>query len=185
MLQQKNVQPHVEIDGGDILNFTSCNYLPHPSSQVEKMGGVFFVKFFVAIPSLIVVLKPLHHLPSSCERACGAFFWGSIIQAIFQSFVGDIVFFQGQLHFLQIRTLGFSNTLILCFCSFIFMCNIFIVQCITLIQNVNSHIRIFILSLQKFLVFQIKNFGQKNHIWGWGPKGPLVILDKLILTCPM
>jgi len=79
MLERKNVQPNVEIDGGDILNFTSCNYLPHPSFQVEKMGGVFFVEIFVAIPSLIMVLKPLHHLPSPCERVGGAFFWGSII----------------------------------------------------------------------------------------------------------
>jgi hypothetical protein len=30
MLKQENVQPHVEIDGGDILNFT-YNYFPtHP-----------------------------------------------------------------------------------------------------------------------------------------------------------
>jgi len=33
MLEQNNVQPHVEIDGGDTLNFTSSNYLPNPSFQ--------------------------------------------------------------------------------------------------------------------------------------------------------
>jgi ribosomal protein L18E len=33
MLEQNNVQPHVEIDGGDTLNFISYNYLPHPSFQ--------------------------------------------------------------------------------------------------------------------------------------------------------
>jgi CRISPR/Cas system-associated endoribonuclease Cas2 len=33
MLEQNNVQPHVEIDRGDTLNFTSSNYLPHPSLQ--------------------------------------------------------------------------------------------------------------------------------------------------------
>jgi len=33
MLEQNNVQPHVEIDRGDTLNFTSSNYLPHPSFQ--------------------------------------------------------------------------------------------------------------------------------------------------------
>jgi len=37
MLKQKNVQPHVEIDGGDILNFNSYDYLPHPSSLVERI----------------------------------------------------------------------------------------------------------------------------------------------------
>jgi hypothetical protein len=42
MLEQENVQPHVEIDGGDILNLISYNYLPHPFSQVKRMGGVFF-----------------------------------------------------------------------------------------------------------------------------------------------
>jgi hypothetical protein len=33
ILEQNNVQPRVEIDGGDTLNFTSSNYLPHPSFQ--------------------------------------------------------------------------------------------------------------------------------------------------------
>jgi hypothetical protein len=41
ILEQNNVQRHVEIDGGDTLNFTSSNYLPHPSSQVKRMGGIF------------------------------------------------------------------------------------------------------------------------------------------------
>jgi len=53
MLEQNDVQCHVEIDGGDTLHFTSSNYLPHQSSQVKKMGGVSFVNFFVTIPSLI------------------------------------------------------------------------------------------------------------------------------------
>ncbi len=47
MLEQNNVQCHVEIDGGDTLNFTSSIYLLHPSSQVKRMGGVSFVKIFV------------------------------------------------------------------------------------------------------------------------------------------
>jgi hypothetical protein len=47
MPEQKNanedVEPHTHIDGGDILNFMYYyNLLPHPSSQVEKMVGVFF-----------------------------------------------------------------------------------------------------------------------------------------------
>ncbi len=33
MLEQNNVQPHVEIDGGDTLNFISFNYLPNSSFQ--------------------------------------------------------------------------------------------------------------------------------------------------------
>jgi len=53
MLEQNDVQRHVEIDGGDTLNFTSSNYLPHQSSQVKRMGGVSFVKKFATIPSLI------------------------------------------------------------------------------------------------------------------------------------
>jgi hypothetical protein len=41
-----DVEPHVESHGGDILNFTYYNQLPHPSSQVEKMDGVFSCQFF-------------------------------------------------------------------------------------------------------------------------------------------
>jgi hypothetical protein len=37
----EDVEPHAHIDGGDILNFVYYNLLPHPSSQVERMGGVF------------------------------------------------------------------------------------------------------------------------------------------------
>jgi hypothetical protein len=38
----EDVEPHAHIDGGDILNFIYYyNLLPHPSSQVERMGGVF------------------------------------------------------------------------------------------------------------------------------------------------
>ncbi len=68
VLEQENanedVELHAHIDGVDILNFTYYNLLPHPSShpssQVERMVGVqfFLVKFVIAIPSLIVVLKP-------------------------------------------------------------------------------------------------------------------------------
>jgi hypothetical protein len=42
MLEEENVQPHVKIDGGDILNLISYNYMPHPFTQVKRMGGVFF-----------------------------------------------------------------------------------------------------------------------------------------------
>jgi len=42
----KDVEPHAQIDGGDILNFL-YNLLPHPSSQVERMGGVFFSFFLL------------------------------------------------------------------------------------------------------------------------------------------
>ncbi len=49
MLEEKNtnedVEPHAQIDGSDILNFL-YNLLPHPSSQVERMGEVFFCQFF-------------------------------------------------------------------------------------------------------------------------------------------
>ncbi len=84
MLEQENanedVKPHTHIDGANILNFTYYNILPHPSfcpsSQVERMGGglVLFVKFMIAIPSLIMVLKLLPHLLSPCEKVGGAFF---------------------------------------------------------------------------------------------------------------
>jgi hypothetical protein len=50
------------------LNFIYYNLLPRPSFQVERMGRVFFVKFVITIPSLIVVLKPLLHLPFPCEK---------------------------------------------------------------------------------------------------------------------
>jgi len=41
------------------------------------MAGVqfFFVKFVIAIPSLIMVLKPFAHLLSPREKVGGAFFW--------------------------------------------------------------------------------------------------------------
>ncbi len=49
MLEEENtnedVEPHAQIDGGDILNFF-YNLLPHPSFQVERMGGVFYCQFF-------------------------------------------------------------------------------------------------------------------------------------------
>ncbi len=41
------------------------------------------------------------------------------------------------------------------------------------------------ITLLKFLVFQIGNFDQNNHIAKGGPKRPLVIMDKSILTCPV
>ncbi len=43
-----------------------------PTHLFKWMGGVFFVNFFVAIPSLIMFFKP--HLPSPCERVGGALF---------------------------------------------------------------------------------------------------------------
>jgi SNF family Na+-dependent transporter len=53
MLEKENtnehVEPHAQIDEGNILNFL-YNLLPHTFSQVERMGGVLFVIFFVAIP---------------------------------------------------------------------------------------------------------------------------------------
>ncbi len=62
LLKQENanedVEPHAHIDGGDIA--IELHILPHPSCQVERMGGVFFVKFVIAILSLIVVLRLLH-----------------------------------------------------------------------------------------------------------------------------
>jgi len=80
MLEEKNtnedVEPHAQIDGGDILNFFN-NLLPHPSSQVERMGEVFFfVDFFVTIPSLILCFKP-HLCPTfllHVKNFGGAFF---------------------------------------------------------------------------------------------------------------
>ncbi len=67
------VEPHAHIDGGDILNFTYCNLLSHTSFQ---MFFFFFfgVKFVIMIPYLIVVLKPLAHLPSAYEKVSGPFF---------------------------------------------------------------------------------------------------------------
>jgi len=67
----------MHIDGGDILNFTYYyNLSPHPSFQVEKMGGIFLkVKVVIVISFLNVVLKPLPHLPFPCEKLGGAFFW--------------------------------------------------------------------------------------------------------------
>ncbi len=55
MSKQENanevVEPHAHIDGSDILKFIYYNFLPHPSFQVERMGGVSFVKFVITIPS--------------------------------------------------------------------------------------------------------------------------------------
>jgi len=51
------------------------NLFAHPSSLFDKMGGVFLGKFAIAIPSLIMVLKNLPHLPSTCEVG-GAFIFG-------------------------------------------------------------------------------------------------------------
>jgi hypothetical protein len=49
MLEEENkiydVEPHAQIDGGDILNFF-YNLLPHPSFKVERMGGGFFCQYF-------------------------------------------------------------------------------------------------------------------------------------------
>jgi len=41
-----------------------------------------------------MVLKPLPHLHSPCERVGGAFFIGLILWAIPQGFVGDIYIFK-------------------------------------------------------------------------------------------
>jgi hypothetical protein len=42
----EDVGPHAQIDGSDILNFF-YNLLPHPSFQVERMGGVFCCQIFL------------------------------------------------------------------------------------------------------------------------------------------
>jgi hypothetical protein len=84
----EDVEPHAQIDGGDILNFL-YNLLPHPSSQVERMGRVFFFIFFVAIPSLFLLLKP--HLLSPCERVGWGIFFGESLIAIPQTFVVDFL----------------------------------------------------------------------------------------------
>jgi hypothetical protein len=42
----EDVEPHAQIDGGDILNLLS-NLLPHPSFQMERMGGVFLSIFLL------------------------------------------------------------------------------------------------------------------------------------------
>jgi len=42
----EDVEPHAQIDGGDILNLF-YNLLPNPSSQVEKIGGIFLVNFLL------------------------------------------------------------------------------------------------------------------------------------------
>jgi len=41
--KDEDVELHAHNEGGNILNFIYCNLLAHPSSQVEKMGGVFFL----------------------------------------------------------------------------------------------------------------------------------------------
>jgi len=50
MLEKENtnedVEPHAQIDGGDVWNFF-YNLLPHPSFQVERMGGVCFWSMFL------------------------------------------------------------------------------------------------------------------------------------------
>jgi len=77
----EDIELHAQIDGGDILNFF-YNLLPHPFFQAEKMGGVFFVKFFFAIPLLILFLKP-HCWPTflfPVKRWVGHFF-GEILKA--------------------------------------------------------------------------------------------------------
>jgi hypothetical protein len=49
MLEEENtnedVELHAQIDIGDILNLF-YNLLFDPSSQVERMGGIFLVNFF-------------------------------------------------------------------------------------------------------------------------------------------
>ncbi len=40
-----DLESHVESHGGDILNLTYYNQLPHPSSQVERMDGFFLGQF--------------------------------------------------------------------------------------------------------------------------------------------
>jgi len=57
------------------------------------MGGVFLVRFVITIPSLIMVLKPLHaRPPSPCEKVGGTFFLGLSLWVIPLGFVGDVIF---------------------------------------------------------------------------------------------
>ncbi len=72
MLEEKNtnedIEPHAQIDGSDILNFI-YNLLP-------KVGVFFLVNCFVAIPLLIIFLKP-HLCPTfllHMKRWVGHFF---------------------------------------------------------------------------------------------------------------
>ncbi len=58
------------------------------------MGGVFFVKFVIVIPFLVVVLKkPLPTPPSfSMEKVGGAFFFCLSLKAMPLGFVEDFYF---------------------------------------------------------------------------------------------
>jgi len=70
----EEVEPHAHIGGSDIFNFTYYNLLPHPLFKWRRWVGFFLFKFFIVIPSLIMVLKPLPHLLSYMEKVGGAFF---------------------------------------------------------------------------------------------------------------
>ncbi len=76
--ENEHVIKHVDIDASDILNLT-YNLLPYTFFLFERMGGFFFCQFVIAIPSLIVVLKLLPHLPSPCEKVGVAFFWSKTL----------------------------------------------------------------------------------------------------------
>jgi hypothetical protein len=84
-----DVDPHAQIDRHEILYFTYYNYLPNPSSLVERMVGFSFVKFVIAIPFLIVVFKkPLLTPPSfSMEKVGGEFVFGQSLYTIPLGFV--------------------------------------------------------------------------------------------------
>jgi hypothetical protein len=70
----KDIERHAHIGGSDILNFIYYNLLPHPLLKWRRWVRFFWVKFVIVIPSLIVVFKPLPHLPFHMEKVGGAFF---------------------------------------------------------------------------------------------------------------
>ncbi len=72
--EDEHVTTHADIDTSDILNLIYYNVLAHPSSQVKRMREVFFVNFVISTSSLIIIFRPLPHLPSPCEKVHGAFF---------------------------------------------------------------------------------------------------------------
>jgi hypothetical protein len=87
-LPNEHVVLHADIDEGEILNFTYYNSLLRPSSQVERMGGVFFGQFFGCNT---FILKLLPHLPSPYEKVRGVFLWVKVYSQYLKALKGDIV----------------------------------------------------------------------------------------------
>jgi hypothetical protein len=61
-------------------------YLTHPLKWKGWVKFFFFVKFVIEIPSIIMVLKPLHAPPSFSVWECGRgiFFWSKFIGSTFR-----------------------------------------------------------------------------------------------------